>query len=344
MTLEPGMDSEGHAMTLASSYMEAHNYRRAEEVLRSALAHDPHNASLLIELARTQHLSGDNDTAQGSVLAALAVAPENAYAMRVYASILVERGREKEAFEWARKAVNAAPLDHSMHYEYARILTIGGLAAEALPAVDEALRLAPADADAHDLKGVILGRLGRRKESTAEYEEALRLEPGHARAMANMALNRAHSRNLSGALAGFSNAAQLDPHIGDHARTNITATVRQWLSWTTFAAWAALWLSVQLQDDGEPTKPAARVVTGIGCVVLVVMFGWLARSLPRHLWAPVVRQREFRSLQIYLGLGVLVLGVLGAFTLGAPVSYYVLLGTLLVTVVVSWVAPRFDKD
>ena len=96
-------------------------------------------------------------------------------------------------------------------------------------------------------------------------------------------------------------------------------------------------------DNADATSPAARVVAGLGCIVMLVMFGWLARSLPRNLWAPILRQREFRSLKIYLGLGVVVLGVLGAFALGAPVSFWVLLGTLLITVVVSWVAPRFDK-
>jgi hypothetical protein len=73
------------------------------------------------------------------------------------------------------------------------------------------------------------------------------------------------------------------------------------------------------------------------------MFGWLARSLPRNLWALLLRQREFRSLKIYLALGVVVLVVLGLFTLGVPVNFWVLLGTLLITVVVSWTATRFDK-
>jgi hypothetical protein len=162
--------------------------------------------------------------------------------------------------------------------------------------------------------------------------------------VANLAVNRANSRRLSSALAGFREAAQLDPHLGDEARKNITAIVRAWLSWTTVAAWAALWLSVQIQRDEETASPAARVVTGLGCIVLLVMFGWLAYNLPRHLWAPVLRQREFRSLQIYLGLGALVLAVLGAFALGAPIGLWPLLATLLLTVAVSWLGPRFDND
>jgi Flp pilus assembly protein TadD len=332
-------------MDLASAYMEARNYRRAEEVLRSALVHYPHNSRLLTELARAQHFLGDNKAAEQSICKAVAHAPQDAYPMRIYASVLDALGRRREALMWSRKAVDAAPFDYTMHYEYARLLAASRDPASALPVAEEAVRLAPNDADTHDLVGNILGMLGRWDESTAAHEEALRLQPGNARALHNIAVNRANRRDLSGALAGFTQAARLDPHIGGDVRKSITATVRQWLSWTTIAAWAVLWLSVQIERNhpGEPSS-AARVLTGLGCIVMLVMFGWLARSLPRNLWGPIVRQREFRSLKIYLGLGVVVLGVLGAFTVGALKNFWVLAGALLATVIVSWVAPRFDKD
>jgi tetratricopeptide (TPR) repeat protein len=247
---------------------------------------------------------------------------------------------------WARRAIDAAPLDHTMHYQYAQLLATAGLAGDALPVATEAVRLAPANADAHDLRGVILGMLGRRAESMAEHEEALRLDPGHARALANIAVNRANRRNLSGAIAGFRQAAQMDPYLGDEARKNITATVRMWLGLSTLAAWAALWISLRIEEknEGATTTSGTRVVAGLGCIVLLVMFGWLARSMPRNLWAPLLRQRESRWLKIELGLGVLVMVVMGATALGAPISFWVLLGALGVTVVVSWVAPRFDKN
>jgi len=339
-------DTYVSALTLANGYIEARNYRRAEEVLREALVQYPHNARLLTELARSQHLLGEHKAAEPSIRQALAYAPEDAYAMRILASILNEQGRRREALMWARNAVDAAPNDHTMHYEYARLLATAGDPAAALPAAEEAVRLAPTDADAHDLKGNILGMLGRWTESTAAHEEALRLQPGNARALHNIAVNRANRRDLAGALAGFTQAAQLDPHIGSDVRKSITATVRQWLAWMTIVAWGALWLSVQIErnNDGPTNTSGARVIAGLGFIVLLVMFAWLARSLPRNLWWPIVRQREFRSLKIYLGLGVLVLAVLGALAFGAPVNLWVLAGALLVTVVVSWVAPRFDKD
>ena len=333
-----------NAITLANGYMEARNYERAEEVLRSALVHYPHNSRLLTELARAQHLHGDNNAAEQSACKAIAHDPEDAWAMSIYASILGELGRRRDSLTWARKAVDAAPFAHALHYEYARLLAIAGDPASALPAAEEALRLAPTDADTHDLKGNILRMLGRRAESTAAHEEALRLQPGHARALHNIAVNRANRRDLAGALSGFTQAAQLDPHIGGDVRKNITGTVRHWLSLMTVAAWAALWLIVQVERDHEgPTSSGARVIAGIGFIAVLVMLGWLARSLPRNLWGPIVRQREFRSLKIYLGLGVVVLGVLGAFAVGALANFWVLAGALLVTVIVSWVAPRFDK-
>ena len=70
----------------------------------------------------------------------------------------------------------------------------------------------------------------------------------------------------------------------------------------------------------------------------------LVRSMPRNLWAPLLRQRESRWLTIELGLGVVVMVVMGPTALGAPVNFWVLLGALGVTVIVSWVAPRFDKN
>ena len=338
-------DTYADALTLANAYMEARNYRRAEEVLSSALVHYPHNSQLLTELARAQHLQGDNRGAERNVCQAAAHDPENAYPMRVYAAILDALGRRREALMWARKAVDAAPNDYTMHYEYARVLATNGDPASALPVAEEAVRLAPASADVYDLKGNILGMLGRWTESTAAHEEALRLHPGNAIAVHNLAVNRANRRNLAGALAGFNQAARMDPHIGDLARRSITATVRQWLARMTIVAWAALWLSVQIERDNHgPNRSPARVIAGIGFIVLLMMFAWLVRGLPRTVWASILRQREFRSLKIYLGLGVLVLSVLGALAFGAPVNFWVLAGALLTTVVVSWVAPRMDKD
>jgi Flp pilus assembly protein TadD len=333
------------ALTVANGYIAARNYRRAEEVLGTALAQNPENPSLLVELARCEHLRGDNVAAEPHARDAMRLNPEAAEPILLYASIVFELGRKREGLDCARRAVAVAPLDHASHYEYARLLATAGDPARALPEATEALRLAPENAEAHNLMGVVYGMLGRREESMAEHREALRLDPGHAQAVSNLAVNRANTRNLRGALAGFVDAAQMDPHFGDEARKNITATVRYWLRLTTAAAWAALWLSVQIErnNEGPNTTQGTRVVAGIGFVVLVILFGWLVRSMPRRLWGPVLRQRESRSLKVYLGLGAAVIALLGFAAVGPPVSVWVLGGALFATLAVSWLAPQLDK-
>jgi Flp pilus assembly protein TadD len=340
------LDSDAFtAMTLANSYMDARNYRRAEEVLRKALVHDPHHARLLTELARSQHFGGDNRTAARTALDALANAPHDGYPMRVYGSILVDMGRQKEGLEWARKAVDAAPLDHTMHYEYARLLTLAGRPAEALPVAKEALRMAPGDADAHDLMGVVLAMQGRRSEALAEHAKALELQPEHARATANIAVHRANRRNLSGAIAGFQRAAQLDPHLGDEARDTITKIVRAWLVCMLAIAFFALWLSTKVAEHNESVTrtPAARVIAGIGCIIFLILLGWLARALPRSLWRPVLLHREYRSLKIELAVGLVVAVMSGAVAVGVPINYWVLICTLLAGGLLSSFKNRSDK-
>jgi tetratricopeptide (TPR) repeat protein len=338
-------NSTDDALALARVYRDARNYRRAEEVLRSALVHNPQDGTLLTELAFSQHLGGDNAAAEQSVRSALDVAPEYAYPMRVYASILDEMGHRREAVQWARRAVNAAPLDGSTQYEYARILLNAGDAEGALPAATEALRLRPADADSHNLMGMVLSGLGRSAESTAKYEEALRLAPEHAMALHNIAVNQLHSRRLSSALSGFREAARLDPGIGDLARQNITTTVHNWLSWTTILASVALNISVRMEHEGEATPPGPRIVAGCAAVVLLGLFVWLARSLPWTTWRSLLvnRDRKFLALKLYIGLSVFVVAVLGAFALGAPIGFWYMLGALAITVVVSWVAPWIES-
>ena len=345
MSTEPPTDGTRHALALGHTYLEARNYRRAEEVLGTALAQDPQNPDLLIAVARAQHLLGDNAAAERNARRALAEEPGNPVAMRIYASILDQLERKPEGLEWARSAVDADPADSLCHYEYARLLLNADDALGAMPAARESLRLAPNDADAHNLMGMVLGRLGRRAESTTHYQEALRLDPGHAMALHNIAVNQANARKLPTAIAGFRQAAGLDPSIGDSARDNITTTVQKWLSWTVLLAWLALQVSFRVERAAGGASPAPRFAAGFGAAAMLVVCGWLARSLPRQSWRSMLlgRQREFLPLKIYIVLCVCVIGVLGAFALGAPIGDGVLLAVLVITVIVSWVAPRFGK-
>src|SRR6478752_5574490 len=64
MTLDPEVNNTESAMTLAQAYLDAGNYRRAEEVLKSALTESPQDAMLLTAVALAQHLLGDYAAAE----------------------------------------------------------------------------------------------------------------------------------------------------------------------------------------------------------------------------------------------------------------------------------------
>jgi Flp pilus assembly protein TadD len=345
MSIEPPAHPAKHALMLARTYADAGNYRRASEVLGMALTQDPQNPALLTQLAMAQHLLGDNAAAERSARRALDEDPESAPAMRIYAETLDALGRKPEGLRWARRAVDVDPVNHRSHYVYASLLLNADDPVGAMPAASESLRLAPHNANAHNLMGLVLSELGRRAESDAEYREALRLDPGHAIALHNIAVNQANARKFRGALAGFRRAAAVDPNIGDTVRAAITATVQKWLGWTVILAWLALQFAYRLEEGAGASDSAARIAGGCGAVALLLMCGWLAYSLPRHTWRSMLfsRQRKFLPLQIYATLCACVILVLGAFALGAPVAEGPLLAVLLVTCVVSWVAPRFGK-
>lgn len=339
------MDSTDNARMLAIGYLDARNYQRAEEVLRSALTHNPQDVMLLTEMARAKFLMGEHAAAERSALQALALEPENAYPMRIYAATLGALGRRKEALSWARCAIDIAPLDYLTHYEYAMLLAKGNDEADAktaLPVATEALRLRPDDADCHNLVGLVLGRLGRTAESTAAYREALRLEPEHAWALHNIAANRANTRRLSSALAGFREAAGLDPGIGDKVRRNITETVFVWLRGMSIMAWSVLYLCMRID---EHSAAAARIIAASGGVVMLVLLVWLLRSLPRQTWRSVLRgQRKSTMLALYFVWCFVVIGIFGAMALGVPVGSDVLLVVLFVTMVVGWVGTRIASQ
>ena len=343
------MDGTENARMLAIGYLDCRNYQRAEEVLRSALTQNPQDALLLTEMARAKFLMGEHGAAERFALDALVLEPENGYPMRIYAATLGALGRRGEALSWAQRAIDAAPLDYLTHYEYAMLLVKSGNkadAATALPVATEALRLGPNDADCHTLMGLVLSELGRTDESTAAYREALRLEPEHAWARHNIAVTRANRQRLSSALAGFREAANLDPGIGDHVRRNITETVFGWLRWMAFLAWILLYLCVHL-DDRSPAS--ARIIAACGATVMLVLYVWLLRSLPRQTWRSVLRrQRKSLILVLYFGWCAVVIGVFGAFALGVPLGSGGLLIVLLVTVALSWagtwIAARDDES
>ncbi|MBY0387641.1 MAG: tetratricopeptide repeat protein [Mycobacterium pseudokansasii] len=293
-------DHVAEAVHIASAYADTGNYERARDVLRRALATDPHDSRLLVRHAQAEHALGNYAGAAWSAYGALAVAPENEFAMRLYASSLDALGRSWDALCVAWRAVLTHPNEPLVHLAYARLLQQSWQLPNALYAADQAVRLAPHDADAHVLRGSILHDLRRIPESTESYRAALALDPGNCEALNNLAVNGLHRRRFGHALRGFLAAAGGSPEIGDLARRNIAAVLERVFQVVTVAAGVLGFIAgvvVEMHSEGKSTAPL-RLLAGLLTTALIVVFVWVLRSVPRQVLSSVLRQHRLVSLRV----------------------------------------------
>lgn len=281
---QSGPDPVAEAIVVADAYIESKNYQRARDVLRQVLAENPNDAALLAHHARAEYLLGDHAQAASSAYAALAVAPLDELAMRIYALALDGQGRGQEALWMAWRTVTTHPNEPLAHRLYARVLQRAHRFRDALTEVDEALRLAPADVDTLVLRGTILHDLGLIAESTAAYERALSLDPGNAEALNNLGVNRLRGGKVGHALRGFLGAAGSDPTLGNLVRRNIGAVLSMVLRRVTVLAVVVGILSAFVGSSrGTDTRSVMmQVLVVVGIVVLIGNFIWLVRTVPRR--------------------------------------------------------------
>lgn len=327
------------AVQIAETYFATGNYRRAEEVVRTALASNPHHPRLLTAYARTRLGQSDYAAAASSAHAALAVEPENEYAMRVYSRALEGQGRIPDALWMAWRTVTTHPHSHLAHHNYARLLADAGRPAEAMTAINEVLRLNPLDVDALILRGDIYVALRQAGPAEADYREALRLNPEAATAVHGLAaIGYAHGRRWS-AIRGFLGAGRLDPSYGDAARQNVgvvlTVVLRRSAWLVLIVAFGVIVTYTAHERGGSTVIP--RVVAGLGAALLLVTFARVMRELPRQTLKSVLRQRQMlavRILQLFAGvvLGALT-AIVGAMTLPAVAASFLLLSLPVVGIV-----------
>lgn len=331
------------AVALACAYADAKNYSRAEQVLRDALTTAPDSADLLANLARIQVLVEDYPSAASTAYAALAIAPEYGFAMRMYAIALEGIGRLGDALQVAWRGATTNPHDRLAHYVYAELLLKARRPHDALYVVGEVLRLEPANTDSHVLHGQVLARLGRHQASTVAYEEALRLDPSNAAAVHNIAVNRLGRNRWLTALRGFRGAARLDPHLGDLVRRNISVALSRLLRLSTAFAAVVGFLVVLWSDAAVRGQSATglRIAVGVATVALLGYMVWVSRVVPMRTWRSVLVNRSVLVLRIILAVCAIAVGVLtvagGQPSFTSSAGSFLLFGVFGVSVI-GWLA------
>ena len=332
-----GVDAVVHA---AEGYMAAADLWRAESVLGTALggAH-PNQPRLLTLYARVKLGQGDHAAAANSAHAALSVAPDDEYAMRVYSHALELQGRIPEALTVAWQTATTHPHSHLAHHTYARMLSDARRPVEAMTAVNEALRLNPQDVDALNLRGDIRVALGEFDAAEADYRHALQLNPRDASVVHNLAtLEHQRGRRWS-AVRGFVVAERLDPRFGDVVRRNVGVVVSGVLrrsAWVVLLVTIAVVATYDIGEDGGTTV-IPRIVAGVGAVLLVVMSIPVLRNVPGPMLTSILRQHKILVVRVLQVLAAVVLGavtaVVGALTVPGVAAGFLLLSVPVVMIV-----------
>jgi Flp pilus assembly protein TadD len=330
------VDAVVHA---SESYMAAGDLMRAESILGAALgAHDNH-PRLLTLYARVKLGQGDYAAAANSAHAALSVAPDDEYAMRVYSHALELQGRVPEALTVAWRTATTHPHSHLAHHTYARMLSDARHPVEAMTAINEALRLNPKDVDALNLRGDIRVALGELDAAEADYRHALQLNPMDASVVHNLATLEYQRGRRWSAVRGFIAAERLDPRFDDVVRRNVGVVVTGVLR---RSAWLVLMVTIAVVatyniGEGGGTTVIPRIIAGVGAVLLVVMSIPVVRNVPSPMLTSVVRQRQILVLRILQLLAAAVLGAVtaavGALTVTGVAAGFLLLSVPVVAIV-----------
>lgn len=198
-----------------------------EQMLLSALAHQPNQFSVLMSLV-TLDMSQKIELAHqrlGLARAALALQPRNAVAWNNLGVFL----KYSNDFEGAVTAFkNAKMYDPNLARAYSNlgnVLKELGHVSQAIAEHKEAIRLQPNLALAHCNLGSALSLAGDELGSIAASKEAIRLDPNLAMAHSNLAAASVHLGDFQGAIAASKEALRIDPnHVP--ARIHLCAAQR----------------------------------------------------------------------------------------------------------------------
>ncbi|HST29575.1 MAG TPA: tetratricopeptide repeat protein [Chthoniobacterales bacterium] len=128
-----------------------------------------------------------------------------------YADILYRSGREGEAAEQYRLALQTNPNSAATHYRLGTILLSESKIESALSEFDAAVRLKPDDGEYHYDRGYALFRLGSGDAGAADYETAARLAPKSERVQNGYAALLQHQGKIDEAIAARRQTLRYSP-------------------------------------------------------------------------------------------------------------------------------------
>lgn len=253
------------AQERAQALSRVGRHAEAAQVLRGALAEQPHHAGLLVHLARCHRSMGQLAEAMRLVDQALGVASTQEHLLAEKARILLAAGHPGYAAAVAQRALELAPRSWEAHALFAEALLTLGNPTRVVVArrhADIAREIRHDIPDIHLLDARIHLRMGRLRAAREACRQALVLDPAYDPALALLARMDASKDRVGRAARGFTDALAANPQARWAAGAH--EAVAAALCWRLFDA-AALagvghWALFALVDVGQPVRLAAAVV------------------------------------------------------------------------------------
>lgn len=193
-------------------HIQARLGRPASEAFRLALALEPNLVMGHYFLGRYHQSQDLPELARAEFEKALALDPDNPALGIDIALTYADEGNYVAAEGWLDAAIERAPLDAALTLAQARfyIERRYRLEERGLPALDAALMLAPDSAEGHDLRGWALYLLGRRAEAMPEFTLAIQLDPALAAPHAHLGMSLLAAGQIEAAHWELNRAIDLD--------------------------------------------------------------------------------------------------------------------------------------
>ncbi|MBD8872979.1 tetratricopeptide repeat-containing sulfotransferase family protein [Rhodanobacter sp. DHB23] len=171
----------------------------------------PQTVADLLAKARTEWQQRQPDAAERSIRQVLALAPDNADALRMYGVMAQLRGDQARAAEYFLRVLPVWPDDSDLHVGLGIALHERGEIEAAMAHLRRACELDPASASAAFNLGEALWRHARADEAIATLQRALALAPAHLPARLSLAKALASQGGIDAAVAGFREVLRHDP-------------------------------------------------------------------------------------------------------------------------------------
>ncbi|MEX0678389.1 MAG: tetratricopeptide repeat protein [Pirellulales bacterium] len=205
------MVTVAETLALGTRHYEAGRLADAEKAFRQALAVDPQNSFALHQLGALAMDARRFDRAVEFLEKAVRAEPSRAAYHANLGLCYRHLGNAAQAERSLRAAVELEPGLVQVHAALGALLHAAGRLAEAADCYRRVVQAEPGSPDAHFDLGSVLQNLGDIEQAARCYEQALKLEPNHALSHVNLGIICKQQGSLDEAIVHFHKALEIEP-------------------------------------------------------------------------------------------------------------------------------------